>query len=173
MCEINKVIKFARLSLLALVGGLAAQSAGAVNMQFSGTLVSAPECKMSDTPIVISFDVVRVETILAGNQTFVSLPVTYSPTCTNIQNASRYTVSLTFGGVAANWNASALTTSNTHVGIIMEDGAGNAFELNKAVAIKDLSNWPRLYVKLARLITSSSIPTGNLTASGTLIITIQ
>lgn len=165
-----EVLKLSRVILLALLGLFTVRSAGAVNMTFTGTLVSAPRCTMTLSDIAIDFGPVDVNRVQAGNDSFDKWEVQYNPSCTNTQNSSNYTVSLTFGGVPAVGSTQALSTTNKSVGVVMVDSANKVLTINQAVNVNNLADWPKLYVRLAKL---SALVEGSFSASGTLIIAVQ
>lgn len=171
MCKGNVLLKYARLSLLALVVGGGAQSAGAVDLQFSGTLISAPKCTMSMTAVTVDFGDRDIAKLTTSGGNFDEARVSYSPKCTNTQDASKFTVNLIFQGVAAVGNDKALSTNNAGLGILLKDQFGKLLELNTPFLVKDLAYPPSIYAYPIKL--NESVAGGSFKASGTLIFDIK
>jgi type 1 fimbria pilin len=167
MCDRFISVNLARLILLALPGVLMIDSVEAADMKFSGVLISAPECTMSTKPITVDFGTVDVAKIENLN----SEPVIYSPSCSNIEDASKFTVKMTLNGISAAGDASYLNTDNPILGIRFMGGDGVTIRLNTPVLVKDLKVWPKIYAKLYRF--PGEVVVGPFKASGTITIDIQ
>jgi len=171
MCKRNVLLKYARLSLLALVVGGGAQSAGAVDIQFSGTLFSAPKCTMTTSDINVAFGDLDIAKLTTSGGNYDEVRVWYDPKCTNTQDASKFTVALIFAGTAADGNAQALSTNNPGLGILLKDQYGKVFEVNKPFIVASLAFMPSIYAYPIKL--NENVAGGTFKASGTLIFDVK
>ena len=158
-----------KLACIGRRGG--AQSAGAVDLQFSGTLISAPKCTMSATAVTVDFGDRDIAKLTTGGGTFDSARVWYDPKCTNTQDASKFTVNLIFQGTPAIGNDKALSTDNTGLGILLKDAFGKVLEINTSFLVKDLANPPSIHAYPIKL--NENVAGGTFKASGTLIFDIK
>ncbi|MDD1135708.1 fimbrial protein [Pseudomonas shahriarae] len=157
------------LLVLLLLGMLdVSRAEAAVEMSFSGKLVSGPACTINTQPVTIDFGRVDVDKLEAGISKLKL--VDYTPVCKDYNNESLYAVKLMFGGARATWNYE-LPTSNSSVAVGMYDGNNRQFKVNTPVTITDLRNWPKLYVKLVK--NGAVLKEGTFTAAGTITMTIE
>ncbi|MBN0978583.1 fimbrial protein [Pseudomonas sp. SDM007_2] len=171
MCKRNVLLKYARLSLLALLVGGGAQSAGAVDMQFSGTLISAPKCTLSTSDVIVEFGDLDIAKLTTAGGNYDQVRVWYDPKCTNTQDASKFTVNLIFQGTPAVGNAQALSTNNAGLGILLKDQGGRVLEVNSPFLVKDLAFVPSIWAYPIKL--NENVAGGTFKASGTLIFDIK
>lgn len=132
---------FAVFTGLLLSGLIAGKVQAAENMKFYGTLIEPPPCTINDGGEVDVDFGSRVGVTKVNGNNYLQ-PVNYQITCGSGENTWQMTMTLTVIGTPTTYDAAALQTNTTDLGIrLLRDG--KAFELNKPVAIT-LNSPPRL-----------------------------
>ncbi|OKB64580.1 pilus assembly protein [Serratia marcescens] len=152
---------------LLISGLLAGKVQSADNMKFYGTLIEPPPCTINDGGEVdVDFGNRVGVTKVDGNNYL--QPVNYQITCKS--GASSWKMTLTVIGTPTTYDAAALKTNVTDLGIrLLRDG--KAFELNKPVDIT-LNSPPRLEAVPVKR-PGSALSEGTFEATATLLAVYQ
>lgn len=156
------------LGFLAVVNLIASPDANAVGMSFSGTLIAAPKCTMTENPIDIKFGLVDVVKVHLGTY---EQPVEYSPKCEDSAHASSFYVALLLKGGESSFNAAYLATDNDDLAIKVWDGS-TLLQVNRALFINDQKRFPVLKAVLMKR-TNASLGAGKFSATATLVIEVM
>lgn len=165
------VFDCALLALLVTVGLLHAPTAEAVDMLFSGRLVTAPHCTMTTEPITVDYGLVDVDKLAQSTKYYYEQEVVYSPKCVNLTYQDAYTVELVMTGNPASFDNRYLATDVEGLGIQIQL-LNTVSSINKAWQNKDPFNWPPMYALLVKD-PMAKLKVGPFNASATLVIMVQ
>lgn len=159
------------LALLVTIGLLHAPMAEAVDMLFSGRLVTAPRCTMTTEPITVNYGLVDVDKLAQSGKYYYEREVVYSPKCVNLTYQDAYTVELVMTGNSASFDNRYLATDVE--GLAIQIGINNTVvSINKGWVNKDARYWPDIYALLVKD-PKAKLKVGPFNASATLVIMVQ
>ena len=165
------VFDCALLTLLISVGLLRAPTAEAVEMLFSGRLITAPSCTMTTEPITVDYGLVDVDKLAQPGTYYYEQKVIYSPKCVNLTHQDAYTVELVMVGRPASFDSRYLATDVE--GLAIQIALDNTVvNINKGWVNKDPRYWPDIYVRLMRD-PKVKLDVGVFNASATMVIIVQ
>ncbi|MHC8339467.1 fimbrial protein [Pseudomonas sp. HLT2-19-2] len=156
------------LVALVVAGLIASPCVNATGMSFSGTLISAPVCTMTEKPMDIKFGLVDVMKVDSGRY---EQPVEYTPKCVNTEHASQFYVSLAFKGDVSNFESSYLATDNVNLAIKVWDGT-NVLAVNRSMLVYDITKFPALKAVLMKR-PNANLSGGKFSATATLRIDVM
>jgi len=159
-------------SVLLTAGLLHSPLAEAVDMLFTGRLITAPRCTLTTEPITVRYGLVDVDKLAQPGKHYYEQEVIYSPQCVNLTYQDAYTVELLMVGASASFDNRYLATDVEGLAIQMQLSNNTVISVNKAWTNKDPRNWPSLYALLVKD-PKAKLDTGTFKASATMVILVQ
>lgn len=156
------------LAVSVVAGLIASPCINAAGMSFSGTLISAPKCTMTEKPLDIKFGLVDVSLVEYGKY---QQTVEYDPKCEDSEYANQFTVSLIMRGGVSSFNGTYLATDHDNLAIKVWDGS-KVLEVNRSFFVNDPKKFPVLKAMLMKR-PNASLSAGKFSATATLMIDVM